>query len=149
MSQQRVAVNSFPTALTSLAEQRSTALNALAVLLGLTPQSLQAPQADLGALKIPRVNLTPPATLLSPRPDIESRAPKPSYLRAANADIGTAPALFFPSLTLGTDTSVAAGFGNPAASAVSLAANVLAPIFTGGKLAGISGQSGLYHGSTD
>jgi hypothetical protein len=57
-------------------------------------------------------------------------------LRAANADIGTAPALLFPSLTLGTDTSVAAGFGNPAASAVPLAANVLAPIFTGGKLTG-------------
>jgi multidrug efflux system outer membrane protein len=79
------------------------------------------------------VNLTPPATLLTARPDIESAE---AGLRAANADIGTARALFFPSLTLGTDASIAAGFGNPAASAVSLATNVLAPIFTGGKLTG-------------
>ena len=133
VSQQRVAVNTFRAALASLTEQRSTALNALAILLGEAPQNLRAPQADLAALKIPTVNLTPPATLLTARPDIESAE---AGLRAANADIGTARALFFPSLTLGTDASIAAGFGNPAASAVSLATNVLAPIFTGGKLTG-------------
>ena len=133
VSQQRVAVNTFRAALASLTEQRSTTLNALAILLGEAPQNLRAPQADLAALKIPTVNLTPPATLLTARPDIESAE---AGLRAANADIGTARALFFPSLTLGTDASIAAGFGNPAASAVSLATNVLAPIFTGGKLTG-------------
>ena len=133
VSQQRVAVNTFRAALASLTEQRSTALNALAILLGEAPQNLRAPQADLAALTMPTVNLTPPATLLTARPDIESAE---AGLRAANADIGTARALFFPSLTLGTDASIAAGFGNPAASAVSLATNVLAPIFTGGKLTG-------------
>jgi outer membrane protein TolC len=57
-------------------------------------------------------------------------------LRAANADIGVARAAFFPSLTLGVDPSIAAGFGGPASAATSLAANLVAPIFNGGRLRG-------------
>ena len=57
---------------------------------------------------MPEVNLTPPASLLTARPDIESAE---ASLRAANADIGIARAAFFPSLTLGVDASIAAGFG--------------------------------------
>jgi outer membrane protein, multidrug efflux system len=133
VSQQRVAVNNIRAALTSLNEQRSTTLNALAILLGQAPQHLQSPRADFSSLKIPEVNLTPPASLLTARPDIESVE---AALRAANADIGIARAAFFPSLTLGADASIAAGFGNPAAAAASLAGNILAPIFTGGRLTG-------------
>jgi NodT family efflux transporter outer membrane factor (OMF) lipoprotein len=133
VSQQRVAVNTIRAALTSLNEQRSTTLNALAILLGQAPQHLQSPRADFSSLKIPEVNLTPPASLLTARPDIESVE---AALRAANADIGIARAAFFPSLTLGADASIAAGFGNPAAAAASLAGNILAPIFTGGRLTG-------------
>ncbi len=133
VSQQRVAVDSFRTALASLVEQRATTVNALAILLGVAPQELPVPSADLGSLKMPQVNLTPPATLLTARPDIESAE---SGLLAANADIGAARAAFFPLLTLGLDSSIAAGFGAPAAAATSLAANLLAPIFTGGRLTG-------------
>jgi len=133
VSQQKVAVNNFRASLTLLAEQRTTTLNALAILLGQAPQNLQALEADFSSLRMPEVNLTPPASLLAARPDIESAE---ADLRAANADIGVARAAFFPSLTLGTDTSIAAGFGNPAAAATSLAANLLAPIFTGGRLTG-------------
>jgi multidrug efflux system outer membrane protein len=131
VSQQRVAVNNIRAALASLTEQRTTNLNALAILLGQAPQNVQSPKADFVSLKMPEVNLTPPASLLTARPDIESAE---AGLRAANADIGIARAAFFPSLTLGTDTSIAAGFGSPAAAATSLAANILAPIFTGGRL---------------
>jgi outer membrane protein, multidrug efflux system len=133
VSQQRVAVNSLRASLTSLAEQRATTANALAILLGQAPQNLEAPKASLASLKLPEVSLTPPASLLTARPDI---AGAEAGLKAANADIGSARAAFFPSLTLGTDASIAAGFGNPAASAVSLASNILAPIFTGGRLTG-------------
>jgi outer membrane protein, multidrug efflux system len=133
VSQQRVAVNNLRAALTSLMEQRSTNLNALAILLGRAPQNFQAPKGEFASLKLPAVNLTPPASLLTARPDIESAE---VGLRAANADIGIARAAFFPSLTLGADASIAAGFGNPAATAASLAANMLAPIFTGGRLTG-------------
>jgi NodT family efflux transporter outer membrane factor (OMF) lipoprotein len=133
VSQQRVAVNSLRASLTGLAEQRATALNALAILLGQAPQNLAAPKAHLASLKLPEMSLTPPASLLTARPDI---AGAEAGLRAVNADIGSARAAFFPSLTLGSDASIAAGFGNPAASAVSLASNILAPIFTGGRLTG-------------
>jgi NodT family efflux transporter outer membrane factor (OMF) lipoprotein len=133
VSQQRVAVNGFRTTLTALVEARSTTANALAILVGRAPQNLAAPAAELASLKLPPVNLTPPATLLTARPDIQSAE---AGLRAANADIGVARAAFFPSLTLGVDSAIAAGFGGPANAATSLAASLLAPIFTGGALTG-------------
>src|SRR4029450_10390952 len=108
VSQQRVAVNGFRTALTALVEARSTTANALAILLGLAPQNFSTPTAELTTLSMPQVNLTPPATLLTARPDIESAE---AGLLAANADIGVARAAFFPSLTLGLDTAISAGFG--------------------------------------
>jgi multidrug efflux system outer membrane protein len=133
VSQQRVAVNGFRTTLAALVEARSTSANALAILIGRAPQNLPAPTAQLASLTMPKVNLTPPATLLTARPDIQSTE---AGLRSANADIGVARAAFFPSLTLGVDTAIAAGFGGPAAAATSLASNLLAPIFTGGRLTG-------------
>jgi NodT family efflux transporter outer membrane factor (OMF) lipoprotein len=133
VSQQRVAVNGFRTTVASLVEQRSTTANALATLLGLPPQNFSAPTAELATLSMPPVNLTPPATLLTARPDIESAE---ASLLAANADIGVARAAFFPSLTLGLDSAISAGFGGPAAAATSVASSLLAPIFTGGRLTG-------------
>ncbi len=133
VSQQRVAVNNFRTVVASLIEQRSTTANALAILLGLAPQDFSLPAAELVSLRVPEVNLTPPANLLTERPDIESAE---AGLRAVNADIGVARAAFFPSLTLGINPSIAAGFGAPAAAATSLAANLVAPIFNGGRLKG-------------
>ena len=133
VSQQRVAVNGFRATLAALTEQRATSANALAILLGRPPQNLSAPTAQLVSLKMPQVNLTPPSTLLTARPDIQSAE---AGLRGANADIGVARAAFFPSLTLSADTVIAAGFGNPAAAASSLASSLLAPIFTGGRLTG-------------
>jgi NodT family efflux transporter outer membrane factor (OMF) lipoprotein len=133
VSQQRVAVSNFRIALASLVETRSISANALAILLGRPPQNLGLPGAEFASLQMPQVNLTPPATLLTARPDIQSVE---ATLRGANADIGAARAAFFPSLTLGVDSVIAAGFGGPATSATSLAANLLAPIFTGGRLTG-------------
>jgi multidrug efflux system outer membrane protein len=133
VSQQRVEVNGFRTALATLVEQRSTTAHALATLLGLPPQNFPAPTAELATLSMPPVNLTPPATLLTARPDIESAE---AGLLAANADIGEARAAFFPSLTLGLDSAISAGFGGPAVAATQIASSLLAPIFTGGRLTG-------------
>ncbi|MDP2601301.1 MAG: efflux transporter outer membrane subunit [Deltaproteobacteria bacterium] len=133
VSQQRVAVNGFRTALASLIEQQTTTVNALAILLGRAPQNLPLPRFELASVTMPQVNLMPPATLLTARPDIQSAE---AGLRGANADIGAARAAFFPSLTLGLDSAIAAGFGGPAAAATSIASSLLAPIFTGGKLTG-------------
>ena len=133
VSQQRVAVNGFRIALATLVEQRSTTANALAILLGVAPQTFSTPSATLATLTLPPVNLTLPATLLTARPDIESAE---AGLRAANADIGVARAAFFPSLTLNLNTVVSAGFGGPAAAATQIASSLIAPIFTGGQLTG-------------
>jgi len=133
VSQQRVAINNLRSILTSLLEQQTIAANALAVLVGLAPQNFPTPSAELASVKMPQVNLTPPADLLTSRPDIESAE---AGLRAINADIGVARAAFFPSLTLGLDSTIVAGFGNPAAAATSMAANLLTPIFSGGRLSG-------------
>jgi NodT family efflux transporter outer membrane factor (OMF) lipoprotein len=133
VSQQRVAVNGFRIALATLVEQRSTTANALAILLGVAPQTFSTPSATLATLTLPPVNLTLPATLLTARPDIESAE---AGLRAANADIGVARAAFFPSLTLDLNTVFSAGFGGPAAAATQIASSLIAPIFTGGQLTG-------------
>ena len=133
VSQQRVAVNGLRNILVALIEQRSTTANALAILLGESPQNFPVPGFELTSVTMPRVNLTPPAALLVARPDIQSAE---AGLRAANADIGVARAAFFPSLTLGIDSAIAAGFGGPAAAATTLASSLLAPIFTGGRLTG-------------
>lgn len=133
VSQQRAAVNNFRAALASLTEQRSITANALATLLGLAPQTYSMPNAELASLSLPSVNMTPPAMLLTARPDIQSAE---ASLLAINADIGVARAAFFPSLTLGLDTAISAGFGGPAAAATSIASSLFAPIFTGGRLTG-------------
>jgi multidrug efflux system outer membrane protein len=133
VSQQRVAVNGFRTAVASLIEQRSTIANALAILLGVAPQNFVPPAVELATLSLPEINLTPPTSLLTVRPDIASAE---ANLLAANADIGAARAAFFPSLTLGVDSLVAAGFGGPASAATQLTSSLLAPIFTGGSLTG-------------
>jgi outer membrane protein, multidrug efflux system len=64
VSQQRVAVNNFRTALASLIEQRATTGNALAILLGRAPQNFPTPKLELASVTLPQVNLTPPATIL-------------------------------------------------------------------------------------
>jgi NodT family efflux transporter outer membrane factor (OMF) lipoprotein len=133
VSQQKVAVNNIRAALTTLVAQRATTLNALAILLGQAPQHFEGPEAELSSLSVPAVNLTPPASLLTNRPDIRSTE---AGLLAANADIGAARAAFFPSLQLGIDASLIAAGLNPATAALSLASNVLAPIFSGGRLEG-------------
>jgi NodT family efflux transporter outer membrane factor (OMF) lipoprotein len=133
VSQQKVAVNNIRAALTTLVAQRATTLNALAILLGQAPQHFEGPEAELSSLSVPAVDLTPPASLLTNRPDIRSTE---AGLLAANADIGAARAAFFPSLQLGIDTSLIAAGLNPATAALSLASNVLAPIFSGGRLEG-------------
>ena len=134
VSQQKVGVNDIRAALIAFVAQRTTTLNALAILLGQAPQHFAGPQSELSSLQAPAVNLTPPASLLTGRPDIQSAE---AELLAANADIGAARAAFFPSLQLEPDASlVATGFGSPATVGLSLAANVLAPIFSGGRLEG-------------
>src|SRR5262249_58227183 len=100
---QRVEVNGLQSALAALNEQRTTALNALAVLLGKAPQDFDAPDEQFASLKMPEASLAPPAELLTARPDIQSAE---AGLLAADADIRAARAPFFPSPTPSAATAI-------------------------------------------
>ncbi len=106
--------------------------NALAVLLGKPPQNIAVKGENLQSLNVPSVAAGQPSNLLERRPDIRSAE---ASLIAANADIGAARAALFPNISIGLDASLAkTGLGDPASTAVGLAASLLQPIFYGGRL---------------
>lgn len=111
---------------------------ALGVLTGASPQALveaRPPAGDFATLALPGV-LPPalPAQLLERRPDIRAAQ---AALRAADADIGAARALWFPRINLtaliGTDAlRVGDLFSGPAAS-WSLGSALVAPLLDFGR----------------
>lgn len=112
----------------------SIAENALAVLVGQVPQTLEITGSDLKAVSVPGVDPGQPSSLLERRPDIR-RAEMALY--GANADIGAARAAYFPTINIGLDGSIAAaGFGDPATTVLGLATSLAAPIFQGGRIEG-------------
>lgn len=134
LSQQKSAVATRDASRASLQEQLTNAENALAVLEGQPPQSLKIAGGPLAKINVPKITAGQPSALLERRPDIRAAE---ADLVAANADIGVARAALFPSVTLGTNwASAMAGFGNPATTALALAASLSAPIFSGGRLEG-------------
>lgn len=134
LSQQRSILASREASRASVNEQVANAENALAVLLGQAPQTLTVKGSGLDKVSIPKIETGQPSTLLERRPDIRAAE---ADLIASNANIGVARAALFPSITLGLDWGVAAaGFGDPATTALSLASALAAPIFQGGRLEG-------------
>jgi outer membrane protein, multidrug efflux system len=132
VAQQKTELASTEAARALVVRDISTFENALAVLIGKTPQSIPVAGENLKSLNIPVVAAGQPSELLQRRPDIQSAE---SSLIAANADIGAARAAMFPSITIGLDASLAStGFGDPASTGLSLASNLLQPIFYGGRL---------------
>lgn len=115
---------------TALEQELALAQNALAVLVGETPQSFAVKADGFKGLHIPDVAVIQPSDLLERRPDIKSMEAR---LKAANADIGVARAAFYPSVNIGPSLLLAA---NPSASTLTLAGSVIAPIFQGGRLEG-------------
>lgn len=101
---------SIAASLPALRQQRSSAVHALAVLLGRTPDN--APTVpDLDSLSLPdRVPVVVPSDLLRSRPDIEAAD---AAVKAAAADVGAATAQLFPSLSL-TASMGRGGFSWPA-----------------------------------
>ncbi len=118
-----------------LRQQRATAVHALAVLIGRTPDA--APDIpDLASLTLPEhVPVVVPSELLRARPDIRAAD---ALVKETAAEVGAATAQLFPSLSL-TASMGQAGFSWPAAvsgagAIWSIGAGLSQPIFHGGAL---------------
>ncbi|RZT97912.1 efflux transporter outer membrane subunit [Rivibacter subsaxonicus] len=110
--------------------------NALAVLVGRGPGPV-ARGATIDALVLPAVPAGLPSELLERRPDVLGAE---QALVAANARIGAAKALYFPSISLtglfgGASTSLSGLFDGPA-RVWTYGAAITAPVFTAGSIKG-------------
>jgi len=111
--------------------------NALSILLGRNPGPIPRQGRTLGALAMPAVPTGVPSELLERRPDIRQAE---QSLIAANAQIGAAKALYFPSISLtgllgGVSTELSTLFGG-ASRTWSYAGSITGPIFTAGNIEG-------------
>src|ERR1700689_783278 len=137
VAQQETAVALLRAAIPPLQQQFRQAVNALAVLLGKTPESIDVDTGTLNALTTPQVVDGMPSTLLARRPDV---AESEQQLISANADITVARAALFPSIELtasgGYASSALASLINPVERVWALSAGLTQPIFHGGALRG-------------
>lgn len=134
LAQQSVLVANNEAARALLIEQLQNSQNALAVLLGKTPQALNIKEYSLAVLTVPVIFSKQPSELLERRPDIKAAE---ASLVAANANIGVARAAFFPSISLGLANNIsAAGFHEPVTRSLSLTSSLGMPLFQGGRIKG-------------
>jgi NodT family efflux transporter outer membrane factor (OMF) lipoprotein len=136
-AQQETTVETLNAAIPPLREQLRQTIDALAILLGQTPESLDVASGTLGDLSLPSVAPGLPSELLTRRPDVASAE---AHLKSANANITVARAAFFPSIQLTgsagfASTALATAF-NPANGLFALGAGLTQPIFEGGALEG-------------
>ena len=123
-------------AIPQLEQQIAAQENLISVLLGRNPGPIPR-GTTIGELAAPGVPGDLPSTLLERRPDILQAE---QSLVAANADIGVAKALYFPTLSLtgllGSASSSLGDFLSSAATTATLAAGLTGPIFTFGAISG-------------
>jgi multidrug efflux system outer membrane protein len=134
LSRQQTAVLTQRAAVQPLETQARQTLNALAVLLGRSPQGMQVAASDLQGLVVPQTVPGVPSQLLTRRPDLASAE---AQLQAANANLAAARAALLPSLQL----SGTSGLASPAlfsladaTRSLSLGASILQTVFDGGRL---------------
>jgi multidrug efflux system outer membrane protein len=137
LSQQRSEYASALATVPRLELQQAQTENALAVLVGRNPGPI-ARARTIEELALPSVPAGLPSEILERRPDLRQAE---LNLVAANARIGAAKALYFPSISLtglfgSASNAIDSLFTGPA-ELWSYAGTVTAPVFTGG---GVKGQ---------
>jgi multidrug efflux system outer membrane protein len=136
-SEYEAAAAAIPSAERAIAQ----AENALAVLAGRNPGPIMRGRT-IDELAVPGVPAGLPSDLLERRPDIRQAE---QNLVGANARIGAARALYFPTISLtGLLGTASAAFGNlftGAAKTWSYAGSLSGPIFTGGNIEGTVAQA--------
>ena len=133
--QQEAALAGTESRLPALKRQIAEAENALSILVGRIPGGMVF---DVPATLALPAALPPglPSALLERRPDLQQSE---AQLRAANARVGEAKALFYPSISLtavlgGVSTSLSDVLRLQGASVASLGPGVLQPLYAGGSL---------------
>jgi NodT family efflux transporter outer membrane factor (OMF) lipoprotein len=123
--------------LPALEQQRDAYRNALARLVGVTPDNFVMPTLTLSDFALPeRLPLSLPSTLVRQRPDILAAE---DTLHEASADVGVATAERFPSLSISAQysqqTTSLSDFLTRPGGVWSMGLNATAPLFHGGTLA--------------
>jgi NodT family efflux transporter outer membrane factor (OMF) lipoprotein len=137
VAQQETVVATVNATIPPLRQQLRQSIDALAILIGSTPESVDVAHGSLDEIRAPLVRPGLPSELLARRPDV---AQAEAQLIAANANIAAARAAFFPSISLtvsgGYESSQLAALLNPPNRIWSLGAGLTQPIFQGGALLG-------------
>jgi multidrug efflux system outer membrane protein len=140
-SEYQAALATIPQLELQIAQQE----DALSILLGRNPQAIPRDR-HLGQLVLPDVPAGLPSELLARRPDLRQAE---QNLIAANALIGAARALYFPSISLtgafGTASSQFSNLFNGVSKTWSFAGMVTVPIFTAGAIGGQVRQAEAQH----
>jgi multidrug efflux system outer membrane protein len=123
-------------AVPSLERQVALQENLISILIGRNPGAISRGKT-IAQLALPEVPGDLPASLLERRPDIRQAE---QNLVAANASIGAAKALYFPSFSItglaGSASTALSGFGTAPAASGTLAATLAGPLFTFGTISG-------------
>lgn len=134
VAQARSQYESAAAAIPKLQSQVEQTENALSILLGRNPGPIRRGKA-IGELRLPPVPAGLPSDLLANRPDVRQAEQR---LVAANANIGAARALYFPTITLtgayGFTSSELSDLFRGTSRMWSYAGSVTGPIFTGGAV---------------
>jgi outer membrane protein, multidrug efflux system len=137
VAQQETTVALLRAAIPPLEQQFRQTVDALAVLVGKTPESIDVDAGTLTSLTMPPIVEGLPSQLLSRRPDI---AESEQQLISANANITVARAALFPNIQLtasgGYASSALTSLVSPAGRIWALSAGLTQPIFHGGALRG-------------
>lgn len=137
VSQQETLVAVERAKIPNLRNQMEQQIIGLGILTGRPPEAITVRPGTLTTLALPLVTPGLPSALLARRPDI---AAAEALLVAANFDIRTARAAFFPTIQLtgsaGFQAAALNALISPGGALVSLAAGLTLPIFDGGQLRG-------------
>ena len=137
VAQQETVVATVDASIPPLREQLRQSIDALAILIGSTPEELDVTHGSLDELREPAVRPGLPSELLTRRPDV---AEAEQQLIAANANIAAARAAFFPTISLtatgGYESAALAQLVRPDNRVWSIGAGLTQPIFQGGALVG-------------
>ena len=111
VAQQATTVATVNASIPPLAQQLQQNIDALAILLGRSPESIDVAAGSLDDISLPAVVAGVPSELLARRPDV---AEAEAQLKEANANIAVARAAYFPSI----DLTAAGGYASKALSSV-------------------------------